>query len=91
MGRQEAFAIKNGVGLSLLDGLGSSLSYFYTLVILAVIRETLGFGTLLGVRVLPEQFPPWVVITMAQGAWFVLAIFYWVFRRAARLQPAEAA
>jgi len=26
---------------------------------------------------------------MAQGAWFMLAIFYWVFRRAAKLQPAE--
>lgn len=90
MGRQEAFAIKNGVGLSLLDGLGSSMSYLYTLVILAVIREVLGFGTLLGMRVTPMQFPPWVVISMAQGAWFVLALFYWAFRRVAKLQPADA-
>jgi Na+-transporting NADH:ubiquinone oxidoreductase subunit D len=89
MGRQEAFAIKNGAWLSFLDGLGSSLSYFYTLVILALIREVLGFGTLLGFKVTPPNWENWVVISMAQGAWFLLALFYWVFRRAAKLQPAE--
>lgn len=89
MGRQEAFAIKNGAWLSFLDGLGSSLSYLYTLVILAFVREILGFGTLMGVRVMPESFPPWVVITMAQGAWFLLAIYFWVFRRVAKLKPIE--
>ena len=89
MGRQEAFAIKNGAWLSFLDGLGSSLSYLYTLVILAFIREILGFGTLMNVRVMPESFPPWVVITMAQGAWFLLAIYYWIFRRVAKLKPVE--
>ena len=89
MGRQEAFASKNGTWLSLLDGLGSSLSYLYTLVILAFFREILGFGTLMGVRVMPESFPPWVVISMAQGAWFLLAIYYWVFRRVAKLKPVE--
>jgi Na+-transporting NADH:ubiquinone oxidoreductase subunit D len=89
MGRQEAFAIKNGAWLSLLDGLGSSMSYLYTLVILAFIREILGFGTLMNVRVMPESFPPWVVITMAQGAWFLLAIYYWIFRRVAKLKPVE--
>ena len=89
MGRQEAFAIKNGAWLSFLDGLGSSMSYLYTLIILAFIREILGFGTLMGVRVMPESFPPWVVITMAQGAWFLLAIYYWIFRRVAKLKPVE--
>jgi Na+-transporting NADH:ubiquinone oxidoreductase subunit D len=89
MGRQEAFAIKNGAWLSFLDGLGSSMSYLYTLVILAFIREILGFGTLMNVRVMPQSFPPWVVITMAQGAWFLLAIYYWVFRRVAKLKPVE--
>jgi len=89
MGRQEAFAIKNGAWLSFLDGLGSSLSYVYTLIILALIREVLGFGTLLNIRVLPQSFPPWVVISMAQGAWFLLAVFYWGFRRVAKLRPVE--
>jgi Na+-transporting NADH:ubiquinone oxidoreductase subunit D len=89
MGRQEAFASKNGVWLSFLDALGSSLSYLYTMVILAFFREILGFGTLLNIRVLPASFPPWVVISMAQGTWFLLAVYYWVFRRVAKLKPAE--
>jgi Na+-transporting NADH:ubiquinone oxidoreductase subunit D len=89
MGRQEAFAIKNGAWLSFLDGLGSSSSYLYTMVILALVREILGFGTLMGFRVTPAGFPPWVVITMAQGAWFLLAVYYWVFRRVAKLKPVE--
>jgi len=90
MGRQEAFAIKNGVFLSLVDAVGSTLSYAYTLLAIAVIREFLGFGTLLGVKVTPARWDNWGVIAMAQGAWFVVAAFYWIFRRAARLKPAEA-
>jgi hypothetical protein len=38
---------------------------------------------------MPAGFPPWVVITMAQGAWFMLAVYYWGFRRIAKLKPAE--
>jgi Na+-transporting NADH:ubiquinone oxidoreductase subunit D len=87
MGRQEAFAVKNGAWLSFLDGLGSSMSYLYTMIILAFFREILGFGTLFNIRVTPAGFPPWVVITMAQGAWFLLAVYYWVFRRMAKLRP----
>ena len=56
-----------------------------TLLGIAVIRELLGFGTLLGVKVTPARWDNWGVIAMAQGAWFVVAIFYWVFRRAAQL------
>jgi Na+-transporting NADH:ubiquinone oxidoreductase subunit D len=89
MGRQEAFAIKNGVGLSLLDSLGAALSYTYVLVGIAAVREFLGFGTLLGVKVTPPQWENWVVISMAQGAWFVVALFVWGFRRVARLRPVE--
>jgi Na+-transporting NADH:ubiquinone oxidoreductase subunit D len=89
MGRQEAFAIKNGVGLSILDSLGAALSYTYVLVGIAAVREFLGFGTLLGVKVTPPHFENWVVISMAQGAWFVVAMFVWGFRRIAKLQPAE--
>jgi Na+-transporting NADH:ubiquinone oxidoreductase subunit D len=89
MGRQEAFAIKNGVGLSILDSLGAALSYTYVLVGIAVVRELLGFGTLLGVKVTPASFENWVVISMAQGAWFVVAMFVWGFRRIAKLRPLE--
>jgi Na+-transporting NADH:ubiquinone oxidoreductase subunit D len=89
MGRQEAFAIKNGVGLSVLDSLGAALSYTYVLVGIAAVREFLGFGSLLGFKVTPPRFENWAVISMAQGAWFVVAMFVWGFRRIAKLRPLE--
>jgi Na+-transporting NADH:ubiquinone oxidoreductase subunit D len=89
MGRQEAFAIKNGIGLSLLDSLGAAIGYAVVLIGIAVVREFLGFGTLLGFKVTPPHFENWVVISMAQGAWFVVAMFVWGFRRVAQLRPLE--
>lgn len=87
MGRQEAFAGKNPVGYSVLDALGNSLSYTYSLLLIASIREVLAFGTFLNIRVMPETFTPWVVMAMAPGAFFILAIYIWVFRIGAKLQP----
>jgi Na+-transporting NADH:ubiquinone oxidoreductase subunit D len=87
MGRQEAFAIKNGIGLSLLDALGSGLSYAYSLLIIAAGREILAFGTLLNIRVVPAGFQNWVIMAMAPGAFFLFALYYWVFRISAKLRP----
>ena len=50
MGRCEAFAMKNRPWASFLDGLAMSLGYAAVLLIIAVIREPLGFGTLLGLQ-----------------------------------------
>ncbi len=80
MGRAEAFYAQNNVGQSLLDALANGISYTYTLVIIAVVRELLGFGTILGFQVMPDTFVNWVVMAMAPGAFFVLSIFIWVSR-----------
>ncbi len=61
MGRVEAFASKNKVGDSILDGLGMGIGYTIVLVAISLIRELLGGGTLfagtaLKVEVLPEAF-----------------------------------
>lgn len=87
MGRQEAFAIKSPVKDSVFDALGNGLSYTYSLLVIASVREVLAFGTLFNVRVLPQQFEPWVVMAMAPGAFFLLALYIWIFRIIARLQP----
>jgi Na+-transporting NADH:ubiquinone oxidoreductase subunit D len=50
MGRAEAFYVSNGVGLSILDAIFNGIGYTYTLVLVSVIRELLGFGTILGCR-----------------------------------------
>ncbi len=80
MGRAEAFYVQNNLGQSLIDALGNGLGYTFTLTVIAVVRELLGFGTLLGFAVLPEGFTPWVVMAMAPGAFFVLALFIWISR-----------
>jgi Na(+)-translocating NADH:ubiquinone oxidoreductase D subunit len=80
MGRAEAFYVQNKLGQSIIDALGNGLGYTLTLTIIAVVRELLGFGTILGFTVMPEGFTPWVVMAMAPGAFFVLALFIWISR-----------
>ena len=80
MGRAEAFFIQNTVYHSILDAVSNGLSYSYTLIIIAIVREALGFGTLLGVSVMPAGWEKWVVMTMAPGAFFLLGIAIWISR-----------
>ncbi|MGD9347866.1 MAG: Rnf-Nqr domain containing protein [Candidatus Aminicenantes bacterium] len=77
MGRCEAFARNNPPLASFLDGLGMSLGYSLVLITIAFIREPLGFGTLLGIRVMPEGFVQWTIMIMAPGAFFTLGILTW--------------
>ena len=53
MGRAEAFAMKESVGLSFLDGIGNGLGYSLILIVLGIIRELFGSGRLLGYVILP--------------------------------------
>lgn len=84
MGRAEAFAIKNGPWLSALDGLGCGIGYSFMLILMAVIREIFGFGTLLGYRIMPPTWTNWVVMTIAPGAFFLLGVYLWIFRSIAK-------
>jgi len=80
MGRCEAFARNNPPLPSFLDGLAVGLGFATVLLIIAVCREVLGFGTILGFRIMPENFTPWTVMIMAPGAFFMLGIFVWIVR-----------
>lgn len=84
MGRAEAFAIKNGPLLSALDGLGCGIGYSFMLILMALIRETLGFGTILGHKIMPGAWTNWVVMTIAPGAFFLLGVYLWIFRTIAK-------
>ncbi len=63
MGRAEGFAMKNGVLLSFLDGIGNGLGYSMILLAVATIREILGSGQFYGIRV-------WAVVG-TEGGWYV--------------------
>ena len=56
MGRLEAFAMSNKPWPSFLDGMGNGIGYGLILVIVGVIRELLGSGTLWGYQVIPQSF-----------------------------------
>jgi Na+-translocating ferredoxin:NAD+ oxidoreductase subunit E len=73
LGRAEAFASRNTVGLALLDGLGMGAGFTFGLLCLGAVREVLGFGTLFGVAVMPQAFQPWVVMILPGGGFFTLA------------------
>lgn len=89
MGRQEAFAIKNPVRYSFIDALGNGISYTYSLLIIASVREILAFGTFMNFKVTPDSFQNLVVMAMAPGAFFLMAIYLWIFRGVAKLVPEE--
>ena len=80
MGRCEAFARHNPPVPALIDGLGMSLGYSLVLITIAFIREPLGFGTLLGFRIMPEGFVHWTVMIMAPGAFLTLGILVWIVK-----------
>lgn len=84
MGRAEAFAIKNGPWLSFLDGAGCGLGYSFMLLLMALVREPLGFGTLLGHKIMPSVWVNWVMMTIAPGAFFLLGVYLWIFRTIAK-------
>lgn len=75
LGRAEAFASKNGVGASALDGIFQGLGYTVILIIMCVVREFLGNGTFgggilnggEGIRILPEGMPALVMILPVGG------------------------
>ncbi len=76
LGRAEAFASKNSVAASALDGVFQGLGYTIVLVIMCIVRELLGSGTFgggilgadgAGIRILPEQFPAMMMILPVGG------------------------
>ena len=75
LGRAEAFASKNGVLASALDGLFQGIGYTAALIVMCVIRELLGAGTFgggilnggEGIRILPEGVPAMLMIMPVGG------------------------
>ena len=81
MGRAEAFAIKNPVKFTLIDGLANGLGYMLVLVLIASVREPLAFGQYFGMTIPGfENWIKWNVMALAPGGFFVLGMIAWGFR-----------
>jgi len=83
MGRAESCAISQPPRVAFIDGLFNGLGYSFLLLLIAVPRELLGMGTLLGIP-MPYFSGPywdkWVIMVMPPGAFFMLAAAIWFFR-----------
>ena len=71
LGRAEAFAAKNPVGLSALDGVGMGLGFTLALTILGAIREFLGTGAIFSLHIFPENYGA-LLFVLAPGAFICL-------------------
>ena len=88
LGRAEAFASKNGVLASAVDGLCQGIGYTIALVLMCVVREFLGNGTFgggilnggEGIRIIPEGYPAMMMVMPVGGfltLGFLMAAFQW--------------
>jgi len=85
LGRAEAYAMKNGVVMSMLDGLGNGLGYSLILVTVATTRELLGAGSLLGYPILPLTadggwYPANGLMLLPPSAFFIIGLLIWGIR-----------
>lgn len=85
MGRAEAYAMKNPVYESFLDGVGNGLGYSLILLIVAFIRELFGSGSIFGLTILnPVNNDGWYVtnglMLLAPSAFFLIGFIIWALR-----------
>lgn len=85
LGRAEAFAMRNAVLPSVMDGLGNGLGYSLVLLIVGALREFLGTGALMGVPLVTTVadggwFQPLGLMQLAPSAFFILGLLVWGVR-----------
>lgn len=74
LARAEAYASKNPVLPSAMDGLSMGLGFTVALILIASVREILGAGTWLGLRVTPAAFTPATIFILPAGAFLTLGL-----------------
>jgi Na+-transporting NADH:ubiquinone oxidoreductase subunit D len=85
MGRAEAYAMKNGPVMSFFDGIGNGLGYSVILIAVAVVRELLGSGSILGFTILnPVNNGGWYqtngLLLLPPSAFFIIGLLIWAIR-----------
>ncbi len=81
LARAEAFASKNGVLASVVDGLGMGLGYTLALVILGSLREIIGAGSIFGYQLFSDAYQPALIFIMPPGAFILLGILIGIFNK----------
>lgn len=79
LGRAEAFASKNNVGSSIIDGLGMGLGFAFALTLLGGVRELLGSGAIFGLKLIEGDLM--LVFVLAPGAFIALGYLIAIINR----------
>ena len=86
LGRAEAFASKNTVLASAVDGICQGIGYTAVLLVLCFFRELLGAGTLFGVQIMPKSYVPAGILVLPVGGFLCLgaliAAMQWGLKKA---------
>ena len=94
LGRAEAFASKNTVVRSTMDGLGMGIGFAFALFCLGAVREILGAGSIFGIQLFHDSFQDWVAMVLPSGGFFTLAgwllLFNWLKQRKAKKEQMTA-
>ena len=85
MGRAEAFAMKNSVLPSFLDGIGNGMGYSVVLLFVGFFRELFGSGSLFGIKLLETTNDGgWYVanglMLLPPSSFFLIGAFIWILR-----------
>lgn len=85
MGRAEAYAMQNPVGMSFLDGVGNGLGYSLILILVGTVRELFGSGSLLGYEIFSLTknggwYEPNGLMLLPPSAFFIIGFIIWIIR-----------
>lgn len=81
LARAEAFASKNKVLPSAIDGLAMGLGFTVALLAMSAVRELLGAGTLAGVQVMPDGYQPAMLLILPAGGFLTLGFLVAIFQK----------
>lgn len=90
LGRAEAFASRNTVKKSVLDGLGMGIGFTFSLLCLGIVRELLGNGSIFNVPLFSDNYQEWIVMILPGGGFFTLGVLLLVFNWVKRKQEQKA-
>lgn len=87
LGRAEVFASKNKLFPSILDAVGMGTGFTLALFLMGAVREIIGSGQILGIKLLPEAVPPMTIFIMPAGGFFVLGCIIALVNKLANKKP----
>jgi electron transport complex protein RnfE len=81
MARAEAFACKNTVAASIMDGIGMSVGFTLIITLIGAIREILGNGSVFKHAILPSSYQPFLIMILPPGAFIVIGFLMAIQKR----------